>query len=75
MNEEVHIVEIENLVLTGVNHLRPERLAALIEAEVQRILGGAGFSASTGVADSEAKVAAEVAWTVTQSVQGGTEGV
>jgi len=75
MNEEAHIVEIENLVLTGVNHLRPERLATLIGAEVQRILNGAGFSAATGVADSETRVAAEVAGTVTQSVQGGTEGV
>ena len=75
MNEEAHIVEIENLVLTGVNHLRPERLASLIEAGVQRVLSGAGFSESTGVADSEAKVAAEVAGTVTQSVLGGTEGV
>ena len=74
MRDQAHVIEIDSIVLTGVNHLRPERLTALIEAEVQRLLSGAGFSAATGVADSEGRVAGDAARSVVQSVQGGPDG-
>ena len=74
MSEEAHIIDIERLVLTDVSRRRPERLAALVEAEVRRALAGAGLAGALGVPDGEAKVAAEVAETVTRSVRGGGEG-
>lgn len=75
MSGEAHIIEIDRIVLTGFDLRNPRRLVALIEAEVLRALSGSDLRTSTGVADSETGVAGEVARTVVQSVQGGSEGV
>ena len=75
MNDRAHSIEIDSIVLNGVDPRRPGRLGALIEAEVRRALEGTGLRTSTAVANSETKVAAEVARTVVRSIQGGSDGV
>jgi hypothetical protein len=75
MSDSVHIIDIDSIVLTGVDLRHPGRLSALIEAEVQSVLRGTDLSASTGVAKSETRVAGEVARTVARSIQRGSDGV
>jgi hypothetical protein len=75
MSGEAHIIDIDRIVLTGVDPQNPGKLSALIEAEVLRALSGSDFRTPTGVANSETRVAGEVARTVVQSIQGGTDGV
>jgi len=75
MSERAHIIDIDNLVLTGVDLRHPGRLNTLIEAEVQRALGGSDLLASTGITNNEMGVASEVARTVVRSLPGGSESV
>lgn len=75
MNDRAHLIEIDSLVLIGVETRYPDRLHGLIAAEVLRALGGVEWPASTGVADTETRVAGEVARTVVQSLQGGNDRV
>jgi Trm5-related predicted tRNA methylase len=75
MSDRTHIIEIDRIVLTGADLGNPDRLNALIEAEVRRALSGSDLRTSTGVANSETRVAGEVARTVVRSVQGGSDGV
>jgi hypothetical protein len=75
MSDRAHIIDIDNLVLTGVDLRHPGRLNTLIEAEVQRVLGGSDLLASTGITNDEMGVASEVARTVVRSLQGRTDGV
>ncbi|MGH2397103.1 MAG: hypothetical protein ACRDFW_08965 [bacterium] len=74
MSGEAHIIDIDSIVLTGVNKRHHRSLTALIEAEVQRALSGAGLS-STGIGDSQTRVVGEVARSVAQSVEGGSNGI
>jgi hypothetical protein len=75
MNDRAHVIEIDSIVLTGLDQLHPDSLNALIEAEVLRALSGSDLQTSTGIANSEMRVAGEVAKTVVRSVQGGSDGV
>ena len=75
MSGEAHIIDIDSIVLTGVDLRNPGRLNALIEAEVRRALSGSDLRTSTGVANNETRVAGEVARTVVRSIQGGSDGV
>jgi hypothetical protein len=75
MSGEAHIIDIDRLVLIGIDLRDPSRLSALIETGVQRALSESDLRASTGVADSKTRVAGEVARTVVRSVQGGSDGV
>jgi len=73
--DEAHIIDIDRIVLTGVDPRNPARLNALIEVEVLAALRGPDLRTSTGVANSEARVAGEVARTVVRSIQGGSDSV
>jgi hypothetical protein len=75
MSDSTHIIDIDSIVLTGVDLRHPGRLSALIEAEVRRALAGTGLRTSMGIANSEAGVAGEVARTVVRSIQRGSDGV
>lgn len=75
MNDRAHIIDIDRIVLTGVDLRNPGRLNALIEAEVRRALNGSDLRASTGIANSETRVAGEVARSVVRSIQEGANGV
>lgn len=75
MSDEAHIIDIDSIVLSGVNLRDLGRLNARIEAEVLRALSGSDWRTSTGVANSETRVAGEVARTVVRSIQGGSDGV
>ncbi len=75
MSGEAYIIDIDSIVLTGVDLRNSGRLSALIEAEVLRALSGSDLRTSTGVANSETRVAGEVARTLVQSIQGGSDGV
>lgn len=74
MTDEAHIIDIDTILLTGVDRLRPGELALMIEAEVQRLLDG-GLSESIRIADIDGRVAAEVGEVVAQSLRGNTEQV
>lgn len=75
MSGEAHIIEIDRIVLMGGDLRNPDRLNILIEAELRRMLSGSDLRTSTGIANSETRVAGEVARTVVRSVQGGSDGV
>ncbi len=68
------IIEIDSVVLRAMGSLRPERLTALIEAEVARALAGTAWPAAANV-PSDAGVAAEVARAVVRSIHGGAADV
>ena len=74
MSVEAHIIDIDSIVLTGVDLRNPTRLSALIEAEVRRALAGMELHIPTGVVINETRVAGEVVRTVVQSMQGGADG-
>lgn len=74
MNQRAHIIEIERLVLNGVNQRDAAKTQTLVEAEVRRALQGLGLPAARALAGREAAVAAEVASSVSRSLRGGTEG-
>lgn len=75
MSDRAHVIEIDRIILTGVDQRRPGQLTALIEAEVRNVLRGTDLWASTGVANNETRVAGEVARTVARAIQGGTDSV
>jgi hypothetical protein len=75
MNDRAHVIEIDSIVLTGVDPWHPGRLSALIEAQVRRVLGGVELPVSTGVPNTGTRVAGEVARAVVQSLQGGIDHV
>ena len=75
MNERAHVIDIDSIVLTGVDQRHPGSLSAVIEAEVRRALSVSDLRTSTGIANSETRVAGEVARTVVRSIQGGSDGV
>ena len=75
MSGEAHIIDIDSIVLSGIDQRHPRSLSALIEAEVRRALGGAGLRTPQGLANNEARVVGEVARTVVRSIQGGSDGV
>lgn len=66
MTNDAHIVEIDNLVLSGVDARRPGRMTALIEAAVARALADAPLPAL-----AEAAVTGQVADAVVRAVRGG----
>jgi len=71
MSGDAHIIEIDSIVLTGVDLDNHRRLGALIEAEVRRRLSGSDGRTSASVALNETRVAGEVARAVVQSLPGG----
>lgn len=71
MSGEAHIIEIDSLVLTGVDLHNRRRLGALIEAEVQRRLSGSDRRMTASVSPNENRVAGQVARAVVQSLPGG----
>ena len=71
MSDQAHIIEIDCIVLNGVDLHNPRRLGALIEAQVQRKLSGSDMRTSASVAPNETRVAGEVARAVVQSLPGG----
>ena len=75
MSGDAHIIEIDSIVLDGVDRKRSGDLAIMIEAEVQRALRGGGVSLAAEVGAIEGRVAAEVGKAVAQSVTGGPDGV
>ncbi len=75
MNSEAHIIDIDSIVLTGVDQRHLGNLSALIETEILRALGGAGLRTPTAIPNSEARVAGEVARTVVKSLRGGNDRV
>lgn len=72
MNERAHIIEIERLVLNGVDPRDVGKTRRLIEAEVRRALQGLTLPVSRALAGREDAVAAEVASSVSHSLKGGT---
>lgn len=72
MSGRAHVIEIESIVLAGVDRRDPARMGALVEAEVARATGGFDRQASTGIAGSQPGVAGEVARAVVRAVQGGS---
>ncbi|MCM3904082.1 MAG: hypothetical protein ND866_20460 [Pyrinomonadaceae bacterium] len=70
MTDEAHIIDIDTILLNGLDRLPPGELALRIEAEVQRVLSGAGLSEAAGIGGLERRVAAEVGDTVARSVEG-----
>jgi hypothetical protein len=75
MSSETYIIDIDSLVLTGVDQRNPSRLSALIETEVRRALERTGLRTPAGVANNETRVAGEVARSVVRSVQRASNGV
>ena len=75
MSGDAHIIDIGSIVLTGIDRRNPDRLSALIESEVRRVLGGSDWSASTVVANNGASVARQVSGSLLRFLQGGPDGV
>ena len=75
MSDEAHIIDIDSLVLIGVDTRHPDRLHGLIEVEVRRMLEGTGLHSPTAIANSETRVAGEVARAVVRFIQGGSDRV
>jgi len=75
MSDRVHVIEIDSIVLTGVDQRHPDRLHALIAAEVRRALESTVVRTPLDMASNEPGVAGEVARTVVRSIQGGSKGV
>jgi hypothetical protein len=69
MSAATHLIEIERLVLVGVDPRNPGAMSALVAAEVQRHIAAAMPRNAEGLADV-GYVAQEIAGGVTQSVQG-----
>lgn len=63
-----HIIDIESLVLDGVDHLRPMEMRVLIAREVQRALLRTELSPVNDVAAREGQVANAVAHSVEQAI-------
>jgi hypothetical protein len=70
MSEDAHIIEIDSIVLDGIDPHRPG-VRALVEAETRRALLRVGPLPLHDVPGIEAAVAAEVARAVDQAGRGG----
>ena len=70
MNDRVHIIDIDSIVLDGVDHLRPMEVHALVEREVRRALRGTAVSELGGDRVNERRVAGAVADSVEGSIKG-----
>jgi len=68
MSEPTHIIDIESIVLEGVDHLRPMEMRVLIAREVQRALLRTELSPVINTAVSEGKVANAVAHSVNRAI-------
>jgi hypothetical protein len=66
MTNDAHVIEIDSLVLSGVDARRPGRMTALIEAAVARALSGTPLPAGSG-----GPVPGQVADAVVRAVRGG----
>jgi hypothetical protein len=75
MNDRAHTIDIDTIVLTGVDLGHAGDLGGLVQAEVRRALSGWDLNRAVDSADAEARVAGEVAGTVVRSVQRGSNGV
>lgn len=71
MNERAHTIEIERIVLNGVNQRDVAKARRLVEAEVRRALQDLASPASRALAGREDAIAAEVASSVSHSLGGG----
>ena len=71
MNDTAYVIDIDRLVLTGTTGYRADHLRVLLEAEVQRVLSGAGIPEDVAAPSTETTVAGEVARFVAQAVRGG----
>ena len=67
---EAHLIDIDSIVLSGVDLRDSTRVTALIEGEILRALSGSDLRASTAIAQSETRIAGEVARHVVQSIDG-----
>ena len=68
MSKRANIIEIESLVLDGVDHLGPRERRALIEREVRRALRPTELSSLNDGAANEGDVANAVARSVEQAI-------
>jgi hypothetical protein len=69
MNDEAHIIDIDHLVLTGVDQREPIRTSALIATEVQRALAGTELDSLPDGANQRARVSGAVARSVVQALE------
>jgi hypothetical protein len=69
MSDAAHIIEIDEIILTGAAQQRDDRLRFLIEAEVRRALSGANISTGVAAPNAETNVAGEVARCVARAVR------
>lgn len=68
-SDDAHIIDIDNIVLTGIDLRTPAPASALIEAEVRRALEGTAWRTFADSA-KETRVSGEVARSVVQAVRG-----
>ena len=68
-----HVIEIDRIVLDTVAGARPRQLAALIEAELGRALGGSA-SPAPDMASGDVSVAGEIARAVVRSIKADSGG-
>jgi hypothetical protein len=71
MSEDAHIIEIDSIVLDGVDVHRPGAVRTLVGAETRRALFGIIESLSLPVAHGEVAIALEVGRSVEQAIKGG----
>lgn len=70
MTRDAHIIEIDSIVLEGVDPKTPG-VRALVEMETKRALFRAGWKDLSGLTISDAAVAGEVAQSVERALKGG----
>ena len=74
MSGRGHIVDIDTLVLNGVDVTRPERARALIEAQLTGALAGVRADTRLSGVRGESAIAAEVSRAVIASLPGARNG-
>lgn len=73
MNQPSHLIEIDSVVLDGVD-LRDRRLVrALVERETRRALSHSDQANASVIASREAAIAAEVGRSVDNAIKGGVD--
>jgi len=70
MKQDAHLIDIESIVLNGVDMRYAARVQAMVEAEVLRTLGGAGLGDSLSETSLN-QVCSEIGRSV---AKGGTNG-
>ena len=74
MNQPAHLIEIDSIVLDGVD-LQDRRLVrALVERETRRVLSHSDLADSSVIASRQAPIAAEVGRSVEGAIKGGITG-